>query len=320
MKTLINMTNSSLDLKRFKDAAHLRQFYEEKGLDGLEVMFVENAPPLHTTLQGGKIVGVHLYFWPTWLDFYRQNTSILLKRHGSALAYEAYYGGKNRDALFNKLLNQLDFAQQLGAEYVVFHVCEIAPEDVYLTQRRHTDEEVILEACELINRLLCTKKYSFHFLCENLWWAGFNLEQPEMTRLLMDNIHYEKKGIMLDVGHWLHTNVELRTQEEAIQFLCDGYAKDPYLQHFIRGIHLHQTLSGAYVKQTRKNAAKGLPVFEHIFKVDAHLPFTDNRIANFVKQVSPAYLIHELISCDLAQHEMHLNTQMKTIKGDENGV
>lgn len=51
--------------------------------------------------------------------------------------------------------------------------------------------------------------------------AGADDDVPEMTRRLLDQIHYPKKGIMLDTGHLMHTNLELRTEEEAIGYILE---------------------------------------------------------------------------------------------------
>ena len=62
--------------------------------------------------------------------------------------------------------------------------------------------------------LLDGEDYTFDFLMENLWWPGLTMTRPEMTKRLLSQVHYQKKGIMLDTGHLMHMNLELKTQDE----------------------------------------------------------------------------------------------------------
>ena len=78
---------------------------------------------------------------------------------------------------------------------------------------------------ELINILLNERDYSFDFLVENLWWSGFNLKDISVTRKLLNGIESDKKGIMFDLGHWINTNIEVSTQEEALRYLEDMIKK-----------------------------------------------------------------------------------------------
>ena len=42
---------------------------------------------------------------------------------------------------------------------------------------------------------------------------------PKANRALISQVHYGKKGFMLDTGHYLHTNLDLQTQDEAVEYL-----------------------------------------------------------------------------------------------------
>ena len=54
---------------------------------------------------------------------------------------------------------------------------------------------------------------------------------------------------MLDTGHLMHTNLELRTQEEAIDYVLEQVQRQEELAGYIRGIHLNQSLTGEFVKE-----------------------------------------------------------------------
>ena len=90
------------------------------------------------------------------------------------------------------------------------------------------------------------------FLMENLWWPGLTLTRPEITRRLLDKIHYPKKGIMLDTGHLMHTNLELAAQEEAVDYILDMVRAHSDMIPYMKGIHLNQSLTGQYVKDLLK--------------------------------------------------------------------
>ena len=69
-----------------------------------------------------------------------------------------------------------------------------------------------------------------------------------MTKRLLSQVHYQKKGIMLDTGHLMHMNLELKTQDEAVDYILEKVAEHGNLASYIKGMHLNQSITGAYVK------------------------------------------------------------------------
>ena len=70
----------------------------------------------------------------------------------------------------------------------------------------------------------------------------------------------------------------------------------------IHGIHLHYSLSGAYV-QANTGVLPPLPQdyisrfgvsYSHILQIDQHLPWTDPAICSVLEQIAPDYITHEL--------------------------
>lgn len=102
---------------------------------------------------------------------------------------------------------------------MVFHVTQAGYAESLTYQKTHSDEEVVDTAAAFINRLLDGCDDEFYFLMENLWYPGLTFEDPAITRHLLDQIHYSKKGLMLDTGHFMNTNPDLRTPEDALVFL-----------------------------------------------------------------------------------------------------
>lgn len=321
MLTSINMTTSKQDMDRFSDRKHLREFYRQHGIDGIELMPVGEVE-LPDKVTREDINGVHLSFLPYWYEFWRGNTEALNRQFGEEKLWQEYYGGSDRTVLLERLTQELDFAQQMNAGYVVFHISESSLDECLTFQQIHTDEEICDAAAEIINAVLDKKEYRFEFLCENLWWSGMTLVRPEITKRMMDAIHYEKKGIMLDTGHLLHTNRSLRTQEEGVQYIHEILDRNGELCRYIRGIHLQQSLCGEYVERFLQEPRdlnipcmeKMMLVFPHIFEIDRHKPFTAKGVSDLIRRIAPEYLTYELITENNEVHEAALKEQLLALK------
>lgn len=291
MKTMINLTTSAGDLSRFSSAKDLRDFYQRFGCAGLELMLLpaEDVQLEKQILSPDMIVGVHTNSLGDWMY-------------------------KDRPWLLEHFRRDLDYAQQVQAEYVVFHVSQVTDKEAFTYQMQHRDEEVIWEACHLINQLLEEQSYSFYFLLENLWWPGLTFLDPAMTKLLLENIHYKKKGLMLDTGHFLHTHRKLKNQQEAISCLHAMLDTHQELLPFIKGVHLQQSLTGSYVNHWLENPPvlesdpekRFCQVFTHIFAIDRHEPFTDPGVRDLIARIQPLYLTYEYITRDREEHARYL--------------
>jgi len=165
-------------------------------------------------------------------------------------------------------------------------------------------------------------------LMENLWQPGLTFLRPEMTQRLMDGVKYPNKGIMLDTGHLLHTNLKLRTQGEGLAYIHSLLDMHGDLCRYIRGMHLNQSLTGEYMEQTMLNppdlsgsyADRIGKMFWHAFAVDKHLPFTCEGIDALVERVSPEYLTFEFITADSTQHRQYLDAQRHALKSILTGL
>ena len=247
--------------------------------------------------------GYHLTFFPDWLDFYREDRRALAEKYGSMEAVRRFYGGWGADALMDLYRADLRRAEALGARYVVFHVSDVSVEEGYTYRWLHRDGEVIAAAVEVINALLDGGRHSFAFLVENQWWPGFTFTDPEQTARLLEGIHYPGKGILLDTGHLMNTDRTLRTQAEGARLIADMLDRHGALCRLIRGVHLHQSLSGAYVRANTGTLPPDLPAdcverfgvsYSHILQIDQHRPWTDPAILPVLERIGPEYLTHEL--------------------------
>lgn len=321
MKKLINITNYKDDLARYTDASDLQNMITRFGLDGLEVMPSSAQAPLYPFLPG-QVIGVHMRCQSDWLDLWNHDVDALNLEYGSPAIWESVFCGSTRNVLLQRGKEDLEYARLHRAQYVVFHISNVRTTDILTNSFSYSDKEVILAAAQLINQLLADYTDTpFYFLMENLWWPGLRMTEPALTKMLLDHISYPKKGIMLDIGHFLHTNPELRTQREAIACLKQMLHAHAELTDFIKGIHLHQTLSGAYMEAYLSSPPEiPLDYYErftkamyHVLAIDRHEPFTDPAICEIIHQISPDYLTLELISGSRAEHEHKIRTQLEAL-------
>lgn len=287
-KVMMNFTTSEDDITRYCSAHDLRSFYRQFHLAGLELMPMEY-PVASPLIEPDMIIGIHTRTVNDWME-------------------------SDIDGLLRHYRQDLDYAQNIGAEYIVFHVSQISCAEGLGYPPVHTHEEVIDASADFINALLEGQNYSFWFLMENMWYPGLDFCNPDITRRLLDGIRYEKKGLMLDTGHFLHTNTGLASQDEAVCYILRMLDQHRDMLSFIKGIHLHQSLSGDLIRQTRKHppvlapdpAALFAQLYEYVFQVDRHEPFTTPAVNEIIDKVSPAYITLEYITTSRKQHERYL--------------
>ena len=126
MKQVTNFPLYNGCLEEFGNMAGVvRDYCEACGLDGLEVIwdykpYTEELPP------PGRAVGYHLLFWSYWVEFWNRDEQALVGEFGSADFIEEYFHGLTREDMVRQYKVDLQRAIDLQAEYVVFHVSEVA--------------------------------------------------------------------------------------------------------------------------------------------------------------------------------------------------
>ena len=203
-------------LDQFKDDKDLESYYQQGGLNGLEVILAGESD--QGKIRPDMVNGVHLFFHIFWMDFWLRDFDRLDEEFDSREQWIEFYGGFERDAYLEPFRRDLAYAEEIGAKYVVFHVSEVTLRESFTYKYKYTDRQVIDAAIETINILMSEREYSFDFLVENLWWSGLTMKEPRLTRRLIEGIEYEKKGLMLDVGHYMNTNSRLRSAQDALPF------------------------------------------------------------------------------------------------------
>lgn len=292
------------------------------GCDGAELIW--SGEDLPAELPCPDCVGYHLVFYPDWVDLWNGEFAALERKFGSEEKWRAFYGG-GREELLAMYAADLERAASVGAKYVVFHVSDVSVEEGYTYEWLHTDEAVVDASAELINTLCQGKSFPFAVFVENQWWPGFTFTRPEITARLLDAIEYADKGILLDTGHLMNANTGIKTQAEGASFILDMLAAHGKLAESVRGMHLHQSLSGEYVRAHTGSLPPDLPeeYFErftvnygHILQIDRHQPWTDPAVREVIRRVSPEYLTHELAASGPAERAAAVRAQRAAMWGE----
>jgi hypothetical protein len=324
MEHILSIPSYHEALLEYKDSQDLQESYEKFGCSGLEMIRCDE--DVRGIISNQMVKGLHMIFYPEWLDFWQGNEKELKNEFGETSVWESFYRGKNFDAVMSQFEEDLDFAVKMEAEYVVFHVSDVTISGVFTHQHKHTDEEVIDAAADIINTLLDGKTYDFYFLMENLWWPGLTMTDARMTKRLLDKVHYSRKGIMLDVGHLLCANMELKSQEQGCEYIhkiLDMHDElDSKLCKSIKGIHLHQSISGEYAKAMLANppAMKAdyydrfAQVYGLLGSIDTHMPWETTEICKLIDRIRPQFLVHELLAKNREHREMLIEEQCKIFR------
>jgi len=316
MKLTINLTTSPEDLDRFPSRRELEDLL--LGFDGVELMYYGEDE--RKIIPPECIVGFHMSNHNYWLDFWRQDKEALCHEFDDLETCRASFGGTlDPQRLVEELRRDFALARRFGAQYAVWHVSDAGIEESFTRNYRHKDEEVIDAACEIINQALADEEdTSVTLLLENLWLPGLRFTRPEMTRRLMEGVKYPNKGIMLDVGHVLHNELDLRDQTEGIAYIHRLLDAHGDLARYIRGVHLNQSITGEYARSMMNDPPelgktyreRSWRMFSHAYAVDKHQPFTAPGIRELImERIAPEYLTFEFITDDNAQHKRFLQEQ-----------
>lgn len=315
MLQLVNLSNYVTDRELIHNNAEcLQAFLHHNQLDGLEMMFC--SPWDWQVHRREWIQGVHLRFWPSWLDFWQGNQQELLKQFGSEAQIAACYGGLTRTAWLDQYRENIQTAKQVGAKYLVFHVSHVRIAEVFSWQFSASSREVVEAAIEVINELVDDIPDEMELLFENLWWPGLTLTDRDLTALLLERVKHPNVGIMLDTGHLMNTNPQLQSEQEGVDYLLETLAQLGDYRRYIRGIHLHYSLSGAYVVQSRtanKQDYTMAEVMSHILKIDEHLPFRTEAVQRVLEYVRPEYLVHEFLQNSLDEWMQKIACQQQAL-------
>ena len=320
VKLNINLTTSPEDLDRFSSSEDLVRLL--RGFDGVELMWYGEDE--RKIIPPEKVVGFHMSNHNYWLDFWREDADALRREFDDLETAKASFGGTlDPQRLVEEFRRDFALAKGLGAQYAVYHISDAGIEESFTRRYRHTDEEVVDAACEIINEALAGEKdTSVALLLENLWLPGLRFTRPEVTARLLERISYPNKGIMLDTGHLLHNELDLNDQAEGVGYIRRQLEAHGSLTKAVRGVHLNQSVTGDYARGMMENPPelgktyreRSWKMFSHAYAVDRHQPFTADGVRELIlERIAPEFLTFEFITDDNAQHARFLREQREAL-------
>lgn len=309
------------DFLSLKEAEKEMEYYSSRyHFDGYElIQFTEQD---YTSLEE-KIIGYHLRFFPSWMEFYKEDFFSLAQEYEEKKYWKSMCGGEHsKEELLDYYRRELAIAEKLKVKYVVFHACNIKVRESVSYQFSYTDWEVLDQVISIINTLFDEKEYSFQLLFENLWWPGLKLNNKEKTKYLWDGIHYNRKGFILDTGHMINCNWEIKNKKEAVEYIKKNLEILGEYKNYIYGMHLNLSLSGEYVREairTHRNKnysteeiMKG--IYQHIGNIDYHDAFDEESIVEVIQSLPLRYFVYEFIAYSKEELEAKIQRQDKSLK------
>ena len=319
MLELTNLSNADCDVENLLQnrADTLPTILRVHELDGIEFMLC--APWDSAMYPLAYIKGVHLLFWPTWLDFWRGDRTALIEEFGSEENVRAYYGSLDVADWVERWKENLRRAAECQPQYLVLHVAHNRTSEMYTRAFAATDEEVIRATIELVNEIACEIPEGCKLLFENLWWPGLTLCQPHLAAMLLEEVNYPAVGFMLDTGHLMNTNFDLRSEADGAAYVTKIYRNLGAVGKYVYGLHLHQSRSGSYVREMmRRHAGACDPLdwqaaMDYVMRVDRHEPFRTEAARRILDAVQPDYLVHEFLQRSRTDWEQKIRTQKRAL-------
>ncbi len=312
MQELINMANTKEMDYSLAQYGGLAQFSLKNGLSGIELMIC--GPVDFKIYQPDFIKGVHLWFWPSWLDFWLHDRHHLYDVYQLNSIKNIYGGFKKREWL-KKWQKNFSFFEKIMPQYLVFHVAEIGPAQIRNRAYRYTDADVLWAAMQLVN-ILPWEKYIASdclLLFENLWWPGLNFSDFSLAYRFLEGIKRESKGFLFDVGHFLNTSMKICNEKQANIYLKKNKKLFSCLKDSVQVIHLHYSASGAYTTAVRQGKRFDADDMHYILCTDEHRPFQHEKVGWLLQELSPRFLVHEFLASDCQSIIAALQLQRKCL-------
>lgn len=323
MKRLFHLSTTHKQLDWFQhDWENIKAFVEKQNIDGIELGLTMDYDL--TQIPKEIITGVHLSFYPMWLDFWYQNTDKLQILFNNEEEIKKYYGGLTPEVLIENYKKQYERAKALGAEYMVFHVCHILPEDSFTWQFDYSNKEVMEATLELVNAVFGPDEDGPMLLFENLWWPGLTYLDKDLTKEFIERVKYKHKGYLVDVSHLILTNSKIGREEEAYRYIKKVISNLGDTAKWIKGMHLNKALPKFYMSrdhgyllekyQCEKDLIRKRNILKtHINMLDNHKPFDHEAAKKIVDLISPKYCVYETAPESRYELAYFINKQNKAL-------
>lgn len=299
MEKNISVSLDRYTLAPFADADAFGRFLAEHGCDGSEAVLCDDGLD---GIVAGRVSGLHLVFYPSWIDLWRGDFAALREEFGSDEAWKSFYGTDGPEGLLGIYKDQIKKARELGARYVVFHVGDDRLDEFYTLKYKYGDLEVARHSASFLNELMKDEEPSLALLLENLWAGGMTLLDARVTDEALSRVSYANTGLMLDTGHLLIADFRPKSESEAVRYIAEMLSRHGELAKYFTGMHLHRSADPGFLKSDReKPPARALSYLErflqtmsYVSRADAHGPFTKETARRIADLVQPKFLTHEL--------------------------
>ncbi len=304
-----------------EDYDNLTSFLKKHQIDGIEGILYK--PGKINQIPSDLVKGLHLIYWPMWLDLWTNNQSRLMAEFINNENIKNYYGFTNKEGIIHKYQQEFSIAKKLSCEYMVFHVSQISIEETYSLDFSYDDLFVLDETAKLINEVFIENGPMLLF--ENLWSPGLTFLDWEKAIYFLDQIKYKNKGFILDISHLLLTNRSISSYDEAIDYLLYVLKTNKKILPFIKGIHLNKPSFLPYIRENHIKKAENsllqkdfmkklIDVYKHVSKIDTHVPFIDKRINQIIDLINPEWIVYEFLPKTLNEWAVMLDKQNEIVK------
>ncbi len=249
--------------------------------------------------------GVHLKYWPYWIDFYLGKREALARNFKNREDMAKFYGGDMPEDWIRYIEGNIQAALAEKPHYLVWHVQENTVEESYTWRFHYSDREVLRYTAQVYRAVKHLIPDGVFVLFENLFWPGlFHMEPEKVAYFFKELDDPSHTGLLFDTGHYMVTNPDLENEAEAAAYIEKMAGNLGELTALIKGIHLSQSLSGAYTKHFKREVPKGCDwpmLMRHVCALDRHEPFQTDAAKRIVEALQPDYVTHELFGNTFAE-------------------
>lgn len=279
----------------------IKKIITDLHLDGIENLVYGEEPAKHPV--PSLTVGCHLAYWPDWMNFYLGRSNLYKEDFPTEKSLVDYFGGTTVDDWERRIRNNIRAALAEKPAYLVWHVADCTIEETWTRHFHYINKEVLKAAAEVYSAVADVVPPSVYVLFENIFWPGLYKLEPEDVDYFFSRLPGKNVGIMLDTGHLMNTNWDIRTEADGADYVCGVVNRLGSMKNLIRGIHMSCSISGDYQRaHLGPPPAKVTPeiVGHHIISIDQHRPFTTDAAKRIVDTVEPEFLTHELFGPDFS--------------------
>lgn len=293
---------------------HIQAMVDALGLDGIENLIYGEEPAAHPAKH--VTVGCHLAYFPVWMDFYLGKKEWYEKDFPTQADRKRVFGGETVEDWMSKIKNNIHAALAEEPEYLVWHVADCRNLDIWTRKFQYTNLEILEETADVYNQVVKEIPAHVQVLFENIFWPGLYQLDPAEVDYFFTLLGRDNVGIMLDTGHLMNTNLDLQTEADGADYVCQVVNRLGSMKSLVKGIHLSCSLSGAYQKATWGKIPEIVNpsvIGNHIISIDQHRPFQTDAARRIVNTVEPEYLTHELFGRTYGVPMEEVKQQLKAL-------